>query len=52
MRRSDVTSHEGSEMKSFQSNTQLVMTALPNHGRPVIVPVVIIISVTVKKDST
>ena len=52
MRRSDVTSHEGSDMKSFQSNALLVRTALPNHDRPVIVPVVIIISVTVTKDST
>jgi hypothetical protein len=39
-------------MKSFQSDALLIMTALPNHDRPVIVPVVIIISVTVKKDST
>jgi hypothetical protein len=39
-------------MKSFQSNALLVRTALPNHDRQVIVPVVIIISVTVKKDST
>lgn len=38
-------------MKSFQNNALLVRTALPNHDRPVIVPVVII-SVTVKKDST
>jgi len=38
-------------MKSLQSKALLV-TALPNHDRPVIVPVVIIISVTVKKDST
>ena len=52
MRRSDVTSQEASDMKSFLSNTLLVMIALPNHDRPVSVPVVIIISVTVKKDST
>jgi hypothetical protein len=39
-------------MKSFQSDALLIMTALLNHDRPVIVPVVIIISVTVKKDST
>ena len=52
MRRSDVTSHEESKMKSFQSNALLATTALPNHDRPMIVPVVIIISVTVKKDST
>jgi len=52
MRRSDVTSPEQSDMKSFQSNRLLVTTALPNHGRPSIVPVVIIISVTGKKDST
>jgi hypothetical protein len=39
-------------MKSFQSNALLVMTALPNHDRPSIALVVIIISVTVKKDST
>lgn len=39
-------------MKSFQSNALLIKTALPNHDRPAIVPVVIIISVTVKKDST
>lgn len=38
-------------MKSLQTNALLV-TALPNHDRPVIVPVVIIISVTVKKDTT
>ena len=38
-------------MKSLQSK-ELLVTALPNHGRPVFVPVVIIISVTVKKDST
>jgi hypothetical protein len=36
-------------MKNFQSN---VITTLPDHDRPVILPVVIIISVTVKKDST
>lgn len=47
-----VTSHEGSNMKSFQNNVLLVRTALPNPDQPVIVPVVIIISVTVKKDST
>ena len=52
MTRSDVTSYEESDMKSFQSNALLVRTALPNHDRPVIVPVVIIISVSVKKDST
>jgi hypothetical protein len=39
-------------MKNFYSNALLRMTALPDHDRPVIVPVVIIISVTVKKDST
>jgi hypothetical protein len=39
-------------MKSFQSNAQLVRTALPNPDRPVIVLLVIIISVTGKKDST
>ena len=47
-----VTSHEGSNMKSFQNNVLLVRTALPTPDQPVIVPVVIIISVTVKKDST
>ena len=52
MRRSDVASHEALDMKSLQSNALLVTTALPNHDQPVIVPVVIIISVTVKKDST
>jgi len=50
-RSSDVTSNEG-PMKSFQSNALLVMTALPNHDRPSIALAVIIISVTVKKDST
>lgn len=39
-------------MNSFQRNALLITTALPNHDQPVIVPVVIIISVTVKKDST
>jgi len=39
-------------MKGFQSNALLIMTALPNHDRPSIVPVVIIISATIKKDST
>jgi len=39
-------------MKNFQSNELLVITTLPDHDRPVILPVVIIISVTVKKDST
>jgi hypothetical protein len=38
-------------MKSFQSNALSVRSTLPNHGRPASVPVVIIISVTVKKDS-
>ena len=52
MRRSDVTSHQEFEMKNFQSNALLVITALPDPDRPVILPVVIIISVTVKKDST
>ena len=37
------------EMKSFQPNTLLVVTALP---RAVFVPVVIIVSLTVKKEST
>jgi hypothetical protein len=39
-------------MKILQYNALLVTTALPKHDRPVIVPVVIIISVTIKKDST
>ena len=39
-------------MKSFQSNALSVRSTLPNHGRPSIVPVVIIISVTVTKDTT
>ena len=52
MRMSDVTSHEEFDMKNFQNNTLLVITTLPDHDRPVILPVVIIISVTVKKDST
>ena len=52
IRGSDVTSHEESEMKNFQSKALLVMTALPDRDRPVTVPVVIIISVTLKKDST
>jgi hypothetical protein len=39
-------------MKSFPNNALLATTALPNHDRPVIVPVVIIICVTVTKDST
>ena len=52
MRRSDVTSHEDFDMKNFQNNALLVITTLPDHDRPVILPVVIIISVTVKKDST
>jgi hypothetical protein len=39
-------------MKNFQSNALLVITSLPVHDRPVILTVVIIISVTVKKDST
>ena len=52
MRRSDVTSHEEFDMKNFQNNALLVITTLPDHDRPVILPVVIIISVTVKKDST
>jgi hypothetical protein len=38
-------------MKNFQTNALLVKT-LPNHDRPVLAPVVIIISATVKKDST
>ena len=42
MRGSDVTSHEEFDMKNFQSDAVLVITTL----------VVIIISVTVKKDST
>ena len=40
------------DMKNFQSNALLGITTLPDHDRPVILPVVIIISVTVKKDST
>lgn len=52
MRRSVVTSHEEFDMKNFQSNALLVINTLPDHDRPVILPVVIIISVTVKKDST
>lgn len=52
MRRSDVTSHEASDMKSFQNNILIVTTTLPNRRRPAIVPVVIIISITLKKDST
>ena len=36
---------------SYQLNALLV-TALPSHVRPVIVPVVIIVSVTVKKVGT
>lgn len=39
-------------MKSFQLDALLVRSALPNHDRPASVPVVIIISVTVKKNST
>jgi hypothetical protein len=46
------TSHEEFDMKNFQSNALLVITTLPDHDRPVILPVVIIISVTLKKDST
>ena len=52
MRRSDVTSHEDFDMKNFQSNALLVITTRPDDDWPVSVPVVIIISVTVKKDST
>ena len=51
MRRSEVTSHEEFDMKNFQSNALLVITTLPDHDRPVVLPVVIIISVTLKKDS-
>lgn len=39
-------------MMSFQSNALSVRSALPNHDRPVIIPVMTIIAVTVKKDST
>ena len=52
MRRSVVTSHEASDMKSFPNKALLTRTALPDHDRPFNLPVVIIISVTVKKDST
>lgn len=38
-------------MKSLDTKALLV-TALPNHGRPVLAPGAIIISVTVKKGST
>ena len=41
-----------SDTKSFQSNALSARSTLPNHGRPSIVPVVIIISVTVKGDTT
>ncbi|HYK22669.1 MAG TPA: hypothetical protein VEV42_18140 [Pyrinomonadaceae bacterium] len=47
-----MASHEALDMKSLQSNALLVMKALPDHDRPAIVSVVIIILVTVKKDST
>ena len=52
MKRSDVTSREESDMKSFQLKALLVRTTLTDDDRSVIVPVMIIISVTVKKDST
>jgi hypothetical protein len=52
MRRSVVASHEASDMKSFQNNALLTRTALPDHDQPFNLSVVIIISVTVKKDST
>ena len=41
-----------SDMKSFQSNAVLTRTALPDHDRPFNLAVVIVISVTAKKDST
>lgn len=46
-----VASYDGFEMKSLHSNGLLRSNALPNHDRPAYVPVVIIITVTVKKDS-
>ena len=47
----NVASYEALDMKSLQSNA-LLMKALPDHHWTAIVSVVIIISVTVKKDST